>query len=210
MADLHRLPGYIFQGLSYFAWVTWIKPNDVIVNQVFGSSTGLGLIPITFDWNQIAGYIGSPLVPPIGTIFTIFSSIVVIFWIIVPAIHYSNTWYAQYLPISSSGSFDRYAQTYDVSKIINPDTLTFNQKAYEEYSPLFLSTTFAMCYGLSFAAMLSTIVHTVLFHGKDIINQLKLKEKPDVHMRLMKNYKEVRMVVLNCVFDLFRMFYCYY
>ena len=184
-------PGYIFQGLSYFAWVTWIKPNDVIVNQVFGSSTGLGLIPITFDWNQIAGYIGSPLIPPIGTIFTIFSSIVVIFWIIVPAIHYSNTWYAQYLPISSSGSFDRYAQTYDVSKIINPDTLTFNQKAYEEYSPLFLSTTFAMCYGLSFAAMLSTIVHTVLFHGKDIINQLKLKEKPDVHMRLMKNYKEV-------------------
>ena len=34
-------PGYIFQALSYFSWITWIKPNNVIINQVFGSSSGL-------------------------------------------------------------------------------------------------------------------------------------------------------------------------
>lgn len=184
-------PGYIFPALSYFAFPTWIKPDNVIVNQVFGASSGLGLIPITFDWNQIAGYIGSPLIPPVGTIMTIFASIVVIFWIVVPAVHYSNVWYAQYLPISSSGSYDNTANTYNVSKIINKETLTFIPEAYKEYSPLFLSTTFAISYGLSFAAILATLVHTALFHGKDIIRQLKLQEKPDVHMRLMKQYKEI-------------------
>ena len=85
-------PGYIFQALSYFSWITWIKPNNVIINQVFGSSSGLGMIPnnIALDWNQIAGYIGSPLIPPASVIATIFGSIVVIFWIVVPAIHYST------------------------------------------------------------------------------------------------------------------------
>lgn len=185
-------PNYIFQALSWFAFPTWIAPKNVIVNQVFGAYTGLGLIPITFDWNQISAYIGSPLIPPASTIATILFSMVTIFWIIVPAIHYSNTWYAQYLPISSSGSYDRYGSNYNVSRIINKDTLSFNEKSYKNYSPLFLSTTFAISYGLSFAAIFATLVHTTLFHGKDIMRQLKQKEKPDVHMRLMRqNYKDV-------------------
>lgn len=57
-------PGWIFQALSVFAFVTWIRPNDVIINQLFGGSTGLSLLPITFDWTQISGYVLSPLVPP--------------------------------------------------------------------------------------------------------------------------------------------------
>ncbi|KAG7662811.1 uncharacterized protein J8A68_003665 [[Candida] subhashii] len=185
-------PGFLFQALSYFSWVTWIKPDNVIINQVFGSSSGLGMFPnsIALDWNQIAGYIGSPLIPPAGTIATIFASIVVIFWIAVPAIHYSNTWFAQYLPISSSGSFDRFQQQYNVSRIINPKTLEFDPEAYSKYSPLFLSTTFAVSYGLSFASITATVMHTILFHGKDIIKYIKREEKPDVHARLMKAYKE--------------------
>lgn len=147
---------------------------------------------IALDWNQIAGYIGSPLIPPASVIATILASIITIFWIIVPAIHYSNTWYSQYLPISSSGSFDRYGETYNVSRIIDKQTLTFKEAEYKKYSPLFLSTTFAISYGLSFASITSTVVHTVLFHGRDIISQLRNKEKPDVHYRLMRqNYTEV-------------------
>jgi OPT family oligopeptide transporter len=34
------IPSYIFTALSPFAFVTWIKPNDVVVNQVFGAWTG--------------------------------------------------------------------------------------------------------------------------------------------------------------------------
>lgn len=44
------IPGVLFQGLSVFSFVTWIRPNNVVLNQLFGGFTGLSLIPLTFDW----------------------------------------------------------------------------------------------------------------------------------------------------------------
>jgi len=58
------IPGFLAQFLSSFAFMTWLAPNSPVVNQLFGGTTGLSIIPITFDWTQISGYIGSPLVPP--------------------------------------------------------------------------------------------------------------------------------------------------
>lgn len=49
--------------LGYFNWVCWIAPENVVVNQLFGYTSGLGMSLITFDWSQIA-YIGSPLASP--------------------------------------------------------------------------------------------------------------------------------------------------
>ncbi|ODQ79441.1 hypothetical protein BABINDRAFT_161841 [Babjeviella inositovora NRRL Y-12698] len=186
------IPGFLFQALSDFAWVTWIRPNNVIINQVFGTYSGLGIFPITFDWNTISAYIGSPLVPPVSVIFTILFSMTTMFWIVTPVIHYKNVWFGKYLPMSSSGSYDRFQNSYNVSKIVD-ENLNFNLEAFDNYSPLYLSTTFAISYGLSFASMTATIVHTALFHGKDIWNQIRLvgSFKPDVHNRLMKSYKKV-------------------
>lgn len=91
------IPGLIFTGLSNFSWICWIKPNLPIVNQIFGSSTGLAMIPNSFalDWSQIMGYIGSPLIPPAAVHVTILLSMVIIFWVVVPGLHYLNIWYAQ-------------------------------------------------------------------------------------------------------------------
>lgn len=54
------------------------------------------------------------------------------------------------------------------------------------------STTFAMAYGLSFAAISSLIVYTFLHNRKQIYRQYKnsTTEKPDIHMKLMRKYKE--------------------
>lgn len=41
-------PRVIWQGLSVFSFVTWIKPNNATINQFFGGFTGLSLIPLTF------------------------------------------------------------------------------------------------------------------------------------------------------------------
>jgi len=57
------LPGLMFVALSYFTWVCWIAPNNIVVSQLFGMQTGLGLSPITFDWSQVA-YNTSPLLSP--------------------------------------------------------------------------------------------------------------------------------------------------
>lgn len=58
------LPGVIWQGLSVFAFVTWIRPDNVVLNQLFGGYTGLSLIPITFDWTYVSAYLYNPLLSP--------------------------------------------------------------------------------------------------------------------------------------------------
>lgn len=58
------IPGYLFTALSVFNWVCWIAPNNLVVNALFGTNTGLGMSALTLDWSMIA-YIGSPLVTPV-------------------------------------------------------------------------------------------------------------------------------------------------
>ena len=65
-------PGYIFTALSIFNWVCWIAPNNVVVNQLFGYQTGLGMGFFTFDWSMIS-YIGSPLITPVSLVSSVFA-----------------------------------------------------------------------------------------------------------------------------------------
>ncbi|KAK1756173.1 OPT oligopeptide transporter protein-domain-containing protein [Echria macrotheca] len=185
------LPGFLAQFLSSFAFVTWMAPNSPVINQLFGYKTGLSLIPITFDWTQITGYIGSPLVPPWHAIANTMIGVVLFFVVMTSILHYSGTWYSQYLPMSDSGTYDNTGARYNVTRILTPQ-FTLDAEAYKNYSPLFLSTTFALTYGLSFAAMTALIVYTYLHHGKTIWRQYKssTSEKPDIHMKLMQKYKE--------------------
>jgi len=80
------VPGYLFQALSYFAWVTFIFPKSATVGALFGYHRGMGMSVITFDWAQIA-YIGSPLATPWWAEANVFAGFVAIFWIIAPAIY---------------------------------------------------------------------------------------------------------------------------
>ncbi|KAI9818049.1 MAG: hypothetical protein M1827_000673 [Pycnora praestabilis] len=183
-------PGYIAQFLSVFAFVTWIRPNNVVVNQLFGGWSGLSLLPITFDWTQITGYVYSPLIPPFHAIANTMIGCVFFFWFVTIGIHYNGQWYSEYLPISNSNSYDNTGAPYNVSKILSSD-FTLDEAAYAKYSPLFLSTTFALTYGLSFATITALIVHTSLFHGADIWSRLRNEyEDDDVHARMMREYKD--------------------
>jgi OPT family oligopeptide transporter len=114
------------------------------------------------------------------------------FWILCPALYYSNAWYSEYMPISSRASFDRFGKKYAVLKIIKED-LSLDIDKYREYSPLFLSTTFAISYGLSFASITATLTHAFLYYRKQIWTQARrsLHEQPDIHARLMARYPEV-------------------
>ncbi|KAL4920746.1 OPT oligopeptide transporter protein-domain-containing protein [Aspergillus aurantiobrunneus] len=185
-------PGYIAPFLSVFAWVTWIKPQNPVINQLFGGWTGLSLIPMTFDWTQISGFNFSPLISPWHGIANTLIGLVIFFWIVTPAIHYSGAHYAKYLPISDSNSYDNTGQMYNVSRILAPD-MTLDKAKYKSYSPLFLSTTFALAYGLSFATIIAVLVHATLFHGRDIWARFCRvgQEEEDVHGRLMARFKPV-------------------
>lgn len=185
------VPGYLFQALSVFTWACWIAPNNVIVNQLFGYQHGMGMSLITFDWAQIS-YIGSPLATPWWAEANVAAGFVVFFWILTPVLYYKNVWEAHYLPISSRGSYDNTGKTYNVTRIINEDA-SLNVTEYIRYSPIFLSTTFAVSYGLSFASITATLTHALLYYRKQIWTQARksMSEQADIHARLMSRYAQV-------------------
>ncbi|KAH7013712.1 small oligopeptide transporter [Ilyonectria destructans] len=185
------IPGVLWQGLSVFAFVTWAKPNNVVVNQLFGGFTGLSLIPITFDWTYVTAYLGDPILAPtnshVNTLIGLF------FFVIISSIGivYSGALYSEYLPIVTSQTFDNTQGYYNVSKILG-DSFTFDDAKYKQYSPLFLSPTLALNYGLSFAALTAAFVHIGLYHGKEVWYRFRAarNQEPDIHMKLMRNYVE--------------------
>lgn len=122
----------------------------------------------------------------------VFAGFVVFFWILCPILYYTNVFFTGHLPILSNHSFDNTGAPYNVTAILNDD-LTINMEKYHAYSPLFLSASFAISYGLSFASITATIVHAVLYFRKQIWIQARrsLAEQPDIHARLMSRYAQV-------------------
>ncbi|KAF8263625.1 OPT oligopeptide transporter [Lactarius quietus] len=172
------LPSYLFTALSSFSWICWMAPNNPKVNQLFGVTHGLSMGILTFDWGQIT-FNGSPLPVPWWAAANIGAT-------------YTNVWYSGFLPLVSDHSFDNTGQRYNVTRIINEDA-SFNLEAYKAYSPLFISVSFAVAYGLSFASVTATLTHIFLYYRKQIWIQARrsLAEQPDIHARLMSVYKEV-------------------
>lgn len=106
-------------------------------------------------------------------------------------ISYTGALHTDYLPINTSTTFDNTQSAYNVTRVLGLG-FSFDQEKYNAYSPLFLAPTFALNYGLSFAALTASIVHTIVFHGKEIMYRLRTasKQEPDIHLRLMKKYRE--------------------
>ncbi|KAL1726498.1 OPT oligopeptide transporter protein-domain-containing protein [Schizophyllum commune] len=184
-------PGYLFEALSVFTWVCWIAPNNVKVNQLFGYHSGLGFSILTFDWSQIA-YIGSPLATPWWAQANVIIGFLFFFWFLTPILYYTNAFYAQYMPVSSRIAYDNTGNEYNLTRILTV-AATIDVDAYHMYSPLYLSITFVMCYGLSFLAISATLTHAAIHFYKPIMINLKrsLREQPDIHARLMSRYQQV-------------------
>ncbi|KND88829.1 Glutathione transporter 1 [Tolypocladium ophioglossoides CBS 100239] len=160
------LPGLLFPALSYFSVITWFAPKNVVIANLFGVASGLGLFRVTFDWAQIT-YVGSPLLVPFWAAMNVIGGLAVVMWIIAPILYYFNVLYSSYMPILSAGVFDNTGKIYDVSKILTPDFL-FDKEAYASYSRVFLPVTYMLSYGVQFAGLAALLTHTLCWHGQDI------------------------------------------
>lgn len=186
------LPGYLFKALSYFDFICWIWPNHKVVNQVFGIQSGLGLIPILFDWTQATQAMSAlPLATPAWVSANTYASVFIFFLIVLPCLYYTNTMYAKYMPLMSTTTFDNRQKLYNVSRVLN-SKLEFDETGYKAYSPLFVPFSYLLLYALNFAAVIAIFTHCYLYHGKDIWQKLKNQRAggEDIHKRLMNNFKE--------------------
>lgn len=160
------LPGLLMPALSYFSVITWFAPKNVVIANLFGVTSGLGLFPMTFDWAQIT-YVGSPLLVPFWAAMNVVAGLVVVMWVIAPICYYSNVLYSSFMPILSTAVFDNTGKVYDVSRILTPDFL-FDREAYKQYSRVFLPVTYMLSYGVQFAGLAALLTHTLCWHGRDI------------------------------------------
>ncbi|KAL0073786.1 OPT family small oligopeptide transporter [Phycomyces blakesleeanus] len=186
------LPGYFFQILTAFSWVCWINPKNKALAQVTGASGGLGIFALAFDWATISSYLTSPLVVPWWAIANISVGFVIVAWIIAPAMYYGNVWDAQRFPILTSTLFNKDGEVWNNKLVLTSDNL-LDEAAYAEYGPLRMTTFFAFTYGVGFAGVTSVLTHTLLHHGREIVEQFRQSRtgEEDIHRKLMRVYPEV-------------------
>jgi hypothetical protein len=96
------------------------------------------------------------------------------------------------MPMFSTEVYDRFGDVYDVDRVVSSQ-LNFNTTEYAEYSPLYMPATYISVYSIAFALSTAAIVHTILYHGKSVVEKLRnvRTEAEDVHAKLMRNYPEV-------------------
>ncbi|KAL7421661.1 hypothetical protein Q5752_003430 [Cryptotrichosporon argae] len=202
-------PGFIFEALSYFNWISWIAPNNMTLNNIVGGVNGLGLNPIpTWDFNNLTAFTWLPLTIPTFSIMSQFIGMWFAFFMIV-AFYWTNTYYSSYLPINSNHIFDNTGTAYNVSLILTDDGLFDNDK-YQQYSEPYMAAGNLTIYFWFFAIYACTISYALLNHRYELMHGFKglwrevkraLKRggdedgeenlAEDIHFRLMRVYKEV-------------------
>nr|GMD11763.1 oligopeptide transporter 7-like [Ipomoea batatas] len=186
-------PGYLFQMLTSVSWICWFFPRSVLAQQLGSGLQGLGIGAIGLDWSTISSYLGSPLASPWFATANIAVGFFLTLFVFTPIFYWCDVFNAKTFPIFSDGLFTSSGQTYNISAIIDSN-FHLDLEAYDQEGKLYISTFFALTYGLGFAALTATLVHVVLFHGREIWEQSKSSfkdKKMDIHTRLMSKYKQV-------------------
>lgn len=159
------IPDVLFSGLSYFAWITWISPNNFNLALITGSDFGLGFNPISsFDWNVFAYSL--PLAIPCFAIVQQYIG-TFIAGLIILAMYYSNVLWTAYLPPNSSDIFDNTGASYNITRVVIDGTL--DEAKYQAYSPAFYSAANIVAYGSFFAFYSFTAVFVLLDSWRPLV-----------------------------------------
>lgn len=192
------LPGVIFPTMTFFNWITWIKPENAVVAIVTGTYYfNMGFNPLgTLDYNWLATL--DPFVTPWFVIVQIMGALT--FWgvcVLIP-VFFTNTFYTGYLPINSWFPYDNTGGVYHTGSILD-ENFRFDEVKYKSYSPIFLSASIVLRYAGMLALLPALFVFTWLWHGDTLAPMFRAMVKRttiqasqnDIHSRLMRHYKEV-------------------
>ncbi|KAK3834485.1 MAG: OPT family small oligopeptide transporter [Linnemannia gamsii] len=182
-------PGYIFPTIGAISWICWIAPDNVVLSQLTGSS-GLGIGTIALDWSAASYYV-QPLVTPWFAQVNILIGFILVAWVMVPWAYYTNLWDSKNYPILSAELFLQDGSPYNKSLILENNIL--KPDLYRAYGPVRMDSFFALTYGVGFAGLTATVVHVILYNGKEMVARWKSAraENEDIHSRLMRVYPEV-------------------
>ncbi|XP_047965145.1 oligopeptide transporter 5-like [Salvia hispanica] len=188
------VPAYFFPTISSLSLLCYIGKDSILMQQLGSGLHGMGIGSFTFDWATVS-FIGDPIATPGFAIINVVVGFILVMYVVTPITYFNNIYQAKKFPFFSSATFDDTGMKYNISRVLNEATFSFDVAGYEAYSKLHVSAFFAFTYGIGFAMLSATIVHVALYHGKTIWalwTKTKSKFKLDVHTRLMKkNYESV-------------------
>ncbi|KAI3813624.1 hypothetical protein L1987_18353 [Smallanthus sonchifolius] len=195
------LPGYLFPMLTSLSWICWIFPKSVVAQQIGSGLHGLGVGVIGLDWSSISSYLGNPLSSPWFATANIAVGYGLVTYVITPLAYWFNVYEAKRFPIFSDDLFTATGQSYNTSAIIDSN-FHFDSDAYDQEGQIYLSIFLVMGYAASFACLAATVVHVLIFHGRDLWELSKSafeENNADVHSKLMRRYTQVPEWWFTCI-----------
>jgi OPT family oligopeptide transporter len=181
--------------LKQFSWLCMIVSNNKLLAQLT-SVRGFGITSLQFDWYSMTTSFNSPIIVPRWAQVNLFIGFILCMWFAGPLIYYLNLWDTRNLPIRSINIFTRNGTLYDFIQVAD-DQFHLNMTAYNEYNekygPIRLSTRFITLTATNMAFLPALLVHTLLYHGKWIVQQARTpfsKRNNDIHCKLMTYYSE--------------------
>ncbi|KAK9365622.1 OPT oligopeptide transporter protein-domain-containing protein [Lipomyces kononenkoae] len=195
-------PGYVFQALSAFNWMTWIAPNNFNLALITGQNFGFGINPWpTFDWNIMNNLYYNTLSIPFFSMLQQAVGVLVSCVALI-AMYYTNYLNTAYLPPNVVGAFDNTQNLYNISAILTDGLL--DEAKYQAYSPPFYTAGFLMAYGASFVIIPLSLMYVffeewrgLLDSAKEFWRGIRYREatfegkKYDPFAQKMAKYKEV-------------------
>ncbi len=189
------LPHYIMPVLKQFSWLCMIVPNNKRLAKFTGAN-GFGMASLEFDWYSITAYLNSPVIVPRWAQVNLFIGFISSIWLAGPLIHHLNLWDAGHLPVKSTDILRPNGDLYNYM-ILTDGEFHLNMTLYNMYNeihgPIRFSTMYILLLATNMAFLPALIVHTLLHHGKWIIQQVRTpfsKRNHDIHCRLMAHYLE--------------------
>ncbi|KAI9173098.1 OPT super [Blastocladiella emersonii ATCC 22665] len=194
MAIYHFIgPGFLAPMLGYFPILCWIAPNTVLAK--YGSPmAGTGILSFNLDWTTFGS---AAMSVPYWSAVNQFVSYVLFMWIISPLAAQGN-WFNQPKPkisLNSSKLMNNAGKKIGAEILVDPATNILIDEVYAAQKPVFMSPFFAWSYFGSMAQFTSSISHTAVWYGKDIVNRFRYSQSDaddhDVHCQLIDKYPEV-------------------
>ncbi|CAF1050201.1 unnamed protein product [Didymodactylos carnosus] len=189
-AIYYWFPGFIMPVLCAFSWMCMIKPKSLVLAQLTGFD-GLGMGTVVFDWKTLTSSLGSPILVPRYAAINMLIGFVVFIWVVVPIMYYTNLWGFQMIPIAATTFFA------SDGGIINSNfkEMMKNHTLLKMHEPILFDSTITVSYFAFFGCFTALLVYTILYHSKDLLQQLHTtlkKRENDIHCTLMSKYSEAK------------------
>jgi len=190
------LPDFITPALKAFSWMCMIHPQNRLLAQLTSANTFSMFGSMQLDWLSLIGYLYSPFIVPRWAQVNMFIGFILIAWLCGPLIFYMNLWDVNKLSIRDSVPHTSDGNPLDLFSLIS--NLNNTEGAFEQYeisstTELRFSTVTILYYATSFAILPALVTHTLLYHGRSILQQCQTSlsnRTNDIHCKLMNAYPE--------------------